>query len=249
MGWAHTGAEGVGRGQGRSWGLGTGLGILNQDIGVQQETQEGTWNQGKSQEGIFWEEKDTWKGKQGCPVLPGTGTEREDERGLGNGRGGHGLRSANRRTSHCSKVTENVFSWPLRAAEGAVKRHLHAADTPVSPKETSEKFLSGGQERKGPWLWAQHVALGHGPVTGVRGPGHAAGNRLHQARDHCWGQGAPLQGPSLRTHPAEPTASKMAHRCPLFEGIKDPSYKTSHSSVKTQCPHRWEACHWEKLGF
>ena len=170
MGWAHTGAEGAGRGQGRSWGLGTGLGILNRDMGNRgrdTESRKEPW--GASSE----KKRTTWKGKQGCPELPGTGTE--GERGPGNGKAGHKLRSANRRISHCRKVTENPSSTGPSELQRAQWNDIYMLRTLLFLPR-SEKFLSVGRERKGPWLWAQRVALGRGPVTGVRGPGHATGN-------------------------------------------------------------------------
>ena len=181
--------------RGRSWGLGTGLGILKWDVGVRQETGRDTESRKEPQRASSEKEKDTWKSKQGCPVLLGTDTERD--RGLGHRAGVAMSSDLPLQKSH----RKPVFNRSLRAAKGAVIRHLHAVDAPVSPKETSEKFLSVGRERKGPWLWAQSVALGHGPVTGVRGPGYAAGNQPHQARDHHWGQGPVSKAcHSERTH-------------------------------------------------
>lgn len=244
MGWAHTGAEGAGRGQGRSWGLGTGLGILNRDMGNRgrdTESRKEPW--GASSE----KKRTTWKGKQGCPVLPGTGTE--GERGPGNGKAGHKLRSANRWISHCRKVTENPSSTGPSELQRAQWNDIYMLRTllflPRKRVKSSCQWGGNGRARgSGPSVWPWAVAQSPGCVAQVMLLGTAS-----SGPGSLLGTGAPLRGPSLRTHPAEPTASKMAHRCPLFEGIKDPSYKTSHPSVKSQCPHRWEACRWEKLGF
>lgn len=211
MGWAHTGAEGAGRGQGRSWGLGTGLGILNQDIGNRgrdTESRKEPW--GASSE----KKRTTWKGKQGCPVLPGTGTE--GERGPGNGRAGHELRSANRRTSHCRKVTENPSSTGPSELQRAQWNDIYMLRMlPFLPRKrvkSSCQWGGNGRARgSGPsvWPWAMAQSLGcvaqvmllgtgfirPGITAGDRGPSPRPITQNAPSRTHCFQDGA--QVPSL----------------------------------------------------
>lgn len=50
--------------------------------------------------------------------------------------------------------------------------HLQAVDPLISSKKQVNTPICG--DREASWLRAQHVALGHSPVTGVRVPGQAA---------------------------------------------------------------------------
>lgn len=108
----------------------------------------------------------------------------------------------------------------------------------VSSKETSEKFLSVGRERKergsvpSMWPWvtaqllgcvAQAVLLGTGLIT----PGITAGDR------------SPSPRPITQNADNRTTASKMARRWPLFRGDKRPFLQNQPLLCnKHECPHR-----------
>lgn len=76
--------------QGRSWGLGTGLGILKRDVGVQQETGRDTESREESQRASSEKERTHGRASKDAPVL--LGTDKERQRPGRQGRGGHELR-------------------------------------------------------------------------------------------------------------------------------------------------------------
>lgn len=127
-----------------------------------------------------------------------------------------------------------------------MQRHLHAVGSFLPRKQVKSSCQWRGNRRNVALCPA--CGLGSRPSYWGAWPRRCSWELASSRLGSPLGTGAPLQGPSLRMQTTEPTASKMAGRCPLFRGDKRPFLQNQPLLCnKHECPHRREACRWEKL--